>query len=263
MSIATVNNQLIHYEVLGRGRPLLFVHGWLGSWRYWWPSMQALSAGQRSFAIDLWGFGDSTKSPDLYTLSAYVEMIELFLEKMGIVQPITLIGHGLGAAVALRFTRKHPENVYKLVAVSLTIQGEFIHARLANSTPDSFVSRVLGKTNSFAEVDSEMSKTDKAAVNQLAQELKGIDFADDLARCERPFLLVSGEQDQVVQLPPSEYGRLQNSGPGRFFVSLEKCSHFPMLQEKVKFNRLLLDFIHADDSVTELSPKEHWQRRVR
>jgi hypothetical protein len=36
-----------------------------------------------------------------------------------------------------------------------------------------------------------------------------------------------------------------------------------MLQEKAKFNRLLLDFIHADESVTELSPKDYWQRRVR
>ncbi len=263
MSIATVNNQLIHYEVLGRGQPLLFVHGWLGSWRYWWPSMQALSAGQRSFAIDLWGFGDSSKSSNLYTLSAYVEMVDQFVQKMGIVQPVILIGHSLGAAVALRYTKKHPENVHKLVTVSLPLQGDFIHARLTNSTPDSFVSRVLGKSNSFMEVDSEMQKTDQLAVNQLAQELKGIDFVNDLASCERPLLIVSGEQDQVVQLPPSEYGRLQNSDSRRFFVPLKKCNHFPMLQEKVKFNRLLLDFIHADDSVTELTPKEHWQRRVR
>ncbi len=263
MSIATVNNQLIHYEVLGRGQPLLFVHGWLGSWRYWWPSMQALSAGQRSFAIDLWGFGDSSKSQELYSLPAYVEMIDQFIDKMGIMQPVVLIGHSLGAAVALRYTQKRPERVEKLVTVSLPIKGNFIHDRLTNSSPDSFVSRVLGKSNSFMEVDSEMGKTDQVAVNRLAQELSGLSFTDELADCKRPLLLISGAQDQVIQLPESEYGRLQNGGSQRFFVPLDKCSHFPMLQEKVKFNRLLLDFIHADESVTELSPKEHWQRRVR
>jgi pimeloyl-ACP methyl ester carboxylesterase len=263
MSIATVNNQLIHYEVLGRGKPLLFVHGWLGSWRYWWPSMQALSAGQRSFAIDLWGFGDSSKSPQLYTLSAYVDMIDDFIKKMGIAQPLILVGHALGAAVALRYANQRPENVDKLITVSLPIQGSLIHDRLVNSAPDSFVSRVLGKSNSFSEIDSELKKTDQAAMNQLAQELRGINFSNELARCEKPLLIVSGNQDQIIQLPEDAHLHLQDADNQRFFVPLEQCSHFPMLQEKVKFNRLLLDFIHADDSVTELTPKEHWQRRVR
>ena len=43
MSIVTLESELIHYEVLGRGRPLIFLHGWVGSWRYWIPAMQALS----------------------------------------------------------------------------------------------------------------------------------------------------------------------------------------------------------------------------
>jgi CheY-like chemotaxis protein len=33
--------EIVHYEVLGRGRPLIFLHGWIGSWRYWIPSMQS------------------------------------------------------------------------------------------------------------------------------------------------------------------------------------------------------------------------------
>lgn len=263
MSITTVNNQLIHYEALGRGQPLLFVHGWLGSWRYWWPSMQALSAGQRSFAIDLWGFGDSSKSPELYNLSAYVTMIDQFIDKMGMVQPITLIGHSLGAAVALRYARKNPDMVAKLVVVSLPLQGDAINSRLANTAPEAFTSKVLGKSNSFMEVDSEIHKTDQQAMNRLAQELASIDFLGEITDCLRPVLLVYGGQDQVVQMPPNHYEQLQNPDKNRFFVPLNECNHFPMLQEKAKFNRLLLDFIHADDNVTELTLKDYWQRRVR
>ena len=40
MSAITIGGDLIHYEVLGRGRPVLLVHGWIGSWRYWVPAMQ-------------------------------------------------------------------------------------------------------------------------------------------------------------------------------------------------------------------------------
>ncbi len=45
---------------------------------------------------------------------------------------------------------------------------------------------------------------------------------------------------------------------------LENSDYFPMLQEKAKFNRLLLDFTSAaDDSQAQIAPKEYWQRRVR
>jgi len=77
MSITTVGSKLVHYEVLGRGQALIFIHGWLGSWRYWWPAMQALSSHYRTYAFDLWGFGDSSKSDEEYTLSAYVNMLRV------------------------------------------------------------------------------------------------------------------------------------------------------------------------------------------
>ncbi len=57
MSAITIENDLVHYEVLGRGRPVILVHGWLGSWRYWVPAMQQLSSKYRTYALDLWGFG--------------------------------------------------------------------------------------------------------------------------------------------------------------------------------------------------------------
>ncbi|SRR5258706_11925765 len=68
MSAITIENDLVHYEVLGRGRPVIFVHGWLGSWRYWVPTMQQLSMKYRTYALDLWGFGDSGKGNNRYSL---------------------------------------------------------------------------------------------------------------------------------------------------------------------------------------------------
>lgn len=262
MSITTVGSQLIHYEVLGRGQPLIFIHGWLGSWRYWWPSMQAMSSGCRSFAFDLWGFGDSSKAADRYSLEAYVTMIDQFIDQLGIFTPVTLIGHSLGAAAALRYTIEHPGNVDRLAAVALPLQGSKIHSRLADSDPDSFITKVIGKSNSFSEVDSELRKTDQQAMNSSALELSTYDFAADLAACTRPTLVISGDQDVVVQ-PPDEELQQDSSGEGRAYVTLDECNHFPMLQEKAKFNRLLLDFLHADETLADLAPKEHWHRRIR
>ncbi len=46
MSVIFIDGQLAHYEVIGRGTPVLFLHGWVGSWRYWVPTMQVVSTNR-------------------------------------------------------------------------------------------------------------------------------------------------------------------------------------------------------------------------
>ncbi|MEZ4593832.1 MAG: alpha/beta hydrolase [Chloroflexota bacterium] len=262
MSITTIDSQLIHYEVLGRGQPLIFIHGWVGSWRYWWPSMQALSAHYRTFAFDLWGFGDSSKAPDAYSLKAYVEMVNQFIDKLGVARPVILVGHGLGAAVALSYTAQNSENVAKVATISLPVAGQFITNKLQGADSESMISRVLGR-ESFSELDSEIRKVDPMAVSKTIDEMNGRNFVSDITNLNRPLLMVYGRQDSLILPPNGEYSYLQQSVNDRFYVELELCHHFPMLQEKAKFNRLLLDFIIASAELTELTVKDYWTRRIR
>lgn len=269
MSITTIGSHLIHYEALGRGRPIVFIHGWLGSWRYWWPSMQALSTHHRAFAFDLWGFGDSSKesnpakAQELYNFSTYVDMLDKFLDQLGINQPVTLVGHSLGAAIALRYASKYLGRVERLVTVALPVQGAAINERLMNMDPESFINRVVGKSNSFPEVDNETRKIDSLAVSRVANELAGYDFRQEVDECPHPLLLVYGEQDPVIQQPPSELNYLRQATKNRYYINLDDCNHFPMLQQTAQFNRLVLDFINSDGNLTNLAPKEYWQRRTR
>lgn len=263
MSITTVGSNLIHYEVLGRGNPTVFIHGWLGSWRYWWPTMQGLSARHRSFAFDLWGFGDSSKATSMYSMRAYVEMLHQFIDKLGISTPVNLVGHALGAVVALNYTKLNPDAVSKLAAVSLPVNGGNLHEQLASSAPDDFINKVLGKSNSFSEVDGEVRKTDQQAMNQSAQEVMSNNYVSDLDGLPRPVLLVFGDEDMVVTPPSGDYHHLQKASNNRLFISLDNCTHFPMLQETAKFNRLLLDFLAAQGSLKDIAPKEYWRRRTR
>lgn len=262
MSITTVGDHLIHYEVVGRGEPLIFIHGWLGSWRYWWSSMQAMSRHHRTFAFDLWGYGDSSKAPDMYSFESYVEMLEGFIDKLGIAHPVTLVGHSLGAAIAVRYANKNPAGVNRIVAVSMPIQGEYIHRRLANTDNKSFMNRVLGKSSQYPEVDSELRKTDTKAMNSVAQELARVNFSDDIEMIDNPLLLVYGNNDSVIQLPTGDDRHFQRSDDKRAYVTLESCNHFPMLEANAKFSRLILDFVHSENNFKNLGPKEYWQRRT-
>jgi pimeloyl-ACP methyl ester carboxylesterase len=117
MSAITVENDLVHYEVLGRGKPVILVHGWLGSWRYWVPTMQQLSIKYRIYALDMWGFGDSGKNMSRFGLRDQVKLLYDFMTRMGI-ERAALVGHSFGAAVCISFARQYPEKAPRLMTIS-------------------------------------------------------------------------------------------------------------------------------------------------
>jgi pimeloyl-ACP methyl ester carboxylesterase len=117
MSAITIEDDLVHYEVLGRGRPVILLHSWLGSWRYWVPAMQQLSMKYRTYALDLWGFGDSGRDARRYDFRSQVKLLDQFMEKLGITKA-ALIGHGLGASISVRYALEYPDRVPRLMAVS-------------------------------------------------------------------------------------------------------------------------------------------------
>ncbi len=117
MSALTIDGDLVHYEVLGRGRPVVLIHGWIGSWRYWVPTMQQFQSKFRVYALDLFGFGDSSKNPTHYSLEHQLNMLAEFTRELG-VPKTAMIGHGLGALVAAEFARRYPDRVPRLVLVS-------------------------------------------------------------------------------------------------------------------------------------------------
>ncbi|MFT7583809.1 MAG: pimeloyl-ACP methyl ester carboxylesterase [Cellvibrionaceae bacterium] len=257
MSITTLENQLVHYEVTGHGTPVIFVHGWHGSWRYWWPTMQALSAGNRTYAFDLWGFGDSSQNQEKYSLDAYVEMLHGFLDALAIRKPVILVGHSLGAAVALRYTLRYPKDVERVAAISLPVKGSYMDDRLAGRDPFSYFGRTSGI--SWPEVDNEVRKSDIGAVCKSVEEVRNTDFLPDIRACSRPMMLVFGKQDQIVKEPGNS---LPEATTNRAYISLES-DHFPMLEQKVQFNRLVLDFALSQGDMQAISPKDHWVRRNR
>ncbi len=84
MSAIILDGSMVHYEALGRGRPIVFLHGWVGSWRYWVNSMQIASTSFRAYAVDLFGFGDTTRDSLHYSLERQADLVNRFLEEMGI-----------------------------------------------------------------------------------------------------------------------------------------------------------------------------------
>ncbi len=260
MSAVIIDRELVHYEAVGRGKPIIFLHGWLGSWRYWWPTMQDMSQRYRTYAFDLWGFGDTSKLPALYQFDAYVNLLQAFMDEMGIWQ-VSLVGHSLGAILALRFANMESERVDRVMAVALPTDVQGTLTRLGG-TARGAIDRVLNRSQlDYQELVTEAGKTDNNALINSARSIIGYDLRNELRPCKSPVVLAYGERDPIV--PPPENGWMAAWPPHMRQVLLSESRHFPMLEETPKFTRLLLDFMESGIDLTQLELKEEWRRKIR
>jgi 3-oxoadipate enol-lactonase len=263
MSVVVLQDGIVHYEVLGRGRPLMFLHGWVGSWRYWVPSMQSLSASYRSYAIDLWGYGDTAKVPERYSLEFQSRLIASFLEHLGVLK-IALVGHGLGALVGLQFAAQHPDSVDRLIAIGIPEMNAALNPRLGSTSPMDLAEWILGHSTDSQVVRQETSKIDQRAIQAVLAGAQGNDIASFTKDMHRPCLFVHGGNDPLLAntSDPEENFFLPENFHQIFF---EGSGHFPMLDDPGKFNRLMADFLSlaSGESPRRLQLKEEWRRRVR
>ncbi len=263
MSGVLIRGSLTHYESFGRGGPVVFVHGWLGSWRYWVPVMELLATDHRCYALDLWGFGDSDKDRDAYDLDSYVDLLIGFMDELGIWRA-PVIGHTLGAAVAARLAVQHPSRVARVMAVGLPLTADSINRKLLAAAGNDFLARLFWqKQRPYAEVEMGVPKMAKNAAALTIQSVARLDLRAALEEIEVPLLAVYGEKDGVIDARQAD--EMDGNQYAARSIVLPGTHHFPMLDQPARFTRLLRDFIDVEspEQLQDLSIKEGWRRRTR
>ncbi len=133
------NKMLLHYTDSGSGDPIVLLHGIAASGRYW-DSFKMHIINKRLIALDLLGFGLSPMpKSSAYTYETHIKSIVETLDSLNLKQT-TIIGHSMGALLALRLATTHPERVKKLVLIGMPI-----YADAASARKDITKSKVLNK----------------------------------------------------------------------------------------------------------------------
>src|SRR5438128_12473145 len=97
----------IHPE--GATRTLLFVHGFGGSVTQWLYQLRFFGQSMHVIAPDLRGHGLSDDPVGLpYTMDSFVQDLETILDALQIQEPVHLIGHSFGGAIAAEYATRHP-----------------------------------------------------------------------------------------------------------------------------------------------------------
>ena len=124
---ADVNGIHLYYETHGQGRPLILLHGGLGSGEMFGPLLPALAAGHRVIAVDLQGHGRTADIDRPISPQLMAGDIAALIGHLGLDRP-DLMGYSLGGGVAFHTAIQHPELIRRLILVSTNVRRSATYA---------------------------------------------------------------------------------------------------------------------------------------
>jgi pimeloyl-ACP methyl ester carboxylesterase len=109
------------YRVHGAGETIVLIHGVGMDQRSWQPQIEALSRNHRVVTYDMLGHGESRLPPEGVQLADFADQLLRLLEHLQIARA-HVVGHSMGALVAIEFALRHPERCTRLLALNAVFQ---------------------------------------------------------------------------------------------------------------------------------------------
>ena len=203
---ADVNGINLYYETHGAGRPLVLLHGGLGSGEMFGPNIATLAQNHQVIVPDLQGHGrtaDIDRPIDIWLMA---DDIAALIDHLKLDKP-DLVGYSLGGGVAFAVASKYPEKVGKLVIASANIrrdaipaemlaQQEQVSAAAAEFMTDTpmyqLYQRVAPRPEDFGRL-----------LDKVGQSMaKDFDYSEQVRALQVPTLIVAADADMA---PPSHY----------------------------------------------------------
>jgi pimeloyl-ACP methyl ester carboxylesterase len=126
---AEVNGINLYFESHGAGRPLILLHGGLGSGEMFGPVIPALAERHQVVAVDLQGHGRTADIDRPIDLRLMADDIAALIDHLGLDRP-DLVGYSLGGGVALYTAARYPAKVGRLVVASPNLRPDDIYPEM-------------------------------------------------------------------------------------------------------------------------------------
>jgi len=242
---------------MGQGEPLVLIHGFTASKEAWFFNLEALAARFRVLAMDLPGYGLSSKVVESPPLAFYAQWVLRLLDHQGIAAA-HVVGNSMGGAVAMALALAHPERVKKLVLVDSLDLGEpapGVLERLVNSNTREAVQELMELVVHDPAmvlpqaVDRSFEYRQQPGVPALLKRVAALltESAPDAEEIRRrlkkmamPVLVVWGREDRL--LPLSHAAAAADFPDARIHI-FDECGHLPQLEHAVPFNTLVAAFL--------------------
>jgi pimeloyl-ACP methyl ester carboxylesterase len=203
---ADVNGINLYYETHGTGRPLVLLHGGLGSGEMFAPVLSAYTAGRQVILPDLQGHGRTADIDRPIDVRLMADDIAALIAHLGLEKP-DVMGYSLGGGVATSLALRHPELVRRLISLSANIRRDAIYPEMLaqqlqvgadaieflKDTPMyELYQRVAPRPQDFGRLLGKMGES----------MAKDFDWSDEIRGLQVPTLIAAADADMA---PPSHY----------------------------------------------------------
>jgi pimeloyl-ACP methyl ester carboxylesterase len=203
---AEVNGLRLYVEMHGTGRPMILLHGGLGSGEMFGPILPTLAERHQVIAVDLQGHGRTADIDRPIDVRLMADDIGALIEHLDLDRP-DVVGYSLGGGVALQTAVRHPDKVRRLVAASANIRSDAFYPDIraqqgqVNASAAEFMKqtpmyelyqRVAPRPDDFPRLLDKMGAS-------MAQPF---DFTEDVRGLQVPTLIVAADADMT---PPSHF----------------------------------------------------------
>jgi pimeloyl-ACP methyl ester carboxylesterase len=279
-----VGRSRISTLTMGEGPDILLLHGLGATKASFFEAAAALSRAHRVHALDLPGFGSSSKPAfAAYDAGYFAEAVLGAMDAMGI-ERAHLVGNSLGGRVAIEVGLRSPERVGALgllcPAVAFLRRGYHPIVRLLRPElgvlPHRFARGMVA--NQFWSMFADRDQVDPSVADVVVEEFQRIygspgarlaflasarnvylerPFGDDgfyprLAELEPPALFVWGSHDKLI---PAGFARhVAEWLPSAEQIVLEDCGHVPQVERSAQTNGLLQRFFARADALRPAAP---------
>jgi pimeloyl-ACP methyl ester carboxylesterase len=246
-----LSNGEVWYEERGRGEPLVLLHGGAVDSRFFEHNVGTLSERFRVIATDLWGHGRSPDRDGPFSLESFATDVAEVIASVA-QGPAHVLGHSIGAAVALDLALRRPELVRKQIQISGGFDIE-ADAGIERPSIDEMVDQTVAFLGSSYGAVSPDGEAHFPVVVRKDFELSSREprlTAEEVgAIAHRTLVMVADDDITPIEHQLDFYRALPN---GELAV-VPGTSHFLLQEKPVVCNTIIVDFL-ANDPVTTVAP---------
>jgi pimeloyl-ACP methyl ester carboxylesterase len=203
---AEVNGMNLYYESHGTGRPLILLHGGLGSGEMFGPILPALSRHHQVIVVDLQGHGRTADIDRPIDIRLMADDIAALIDHLGLDKP-DLVGYSLGGGVAFFTAVKYPQKVGKLVMAAANIRRDAIPPEmLAQQAQVSSAALEFMKDTPMYQLYQRVAPRPEdfgRLLDKIGEYMsKDFDYSDEVRGLQVPTMIVCADADMA---PPSHY----------------------------------------------------------
>jgi pyruvate dehydrogenase E2 component (dihydrolipoamide acetyltransferase) len=244
----------------GDGAPVVLVHGFGADLNAWMFNQPALAGRHRVIALDLPGHGGAEKQVGAGDIAVFAAAVTDVVAALGL-DRAHLVGHSMGGAIAIAVAQRHPDRVASVTLLCAAglgpeIDGAFIDGFvkaqrrremqqiLAGLVHDpALISRVMiEETLRYKRLDGVQAALEVIARAWFPEGRQAIDLRPALAALTMPTQIIWGRDDRIIPVARAE------ALAGKLPVHvLEDVGHLPQMEKAGDVNRLIAQFIAAQD----------------